>query len=164
MCLNFGAKFQFYDPIGKQVWWPTHTPDFIQYSGIKYIGKLKKFPIFYGEKPMSDPDITGTNLEPVYQTRVDSMTQIYLPLPKGVYQLTAHYSLLAEDLKTDNILYIREMGSTIVRSKTTLTSADINKAVKSSFDIEVQDKGITLQTVSSKGNFVLNGLVIKKIE
>jgi len=163
LCLNFGAKYQFYDADKKQMWWPMEAEDCKQYSGITYSGVPSRCKTWFGDKPMFDYDVTGTNLEPMFQSRVDSLTELYLPLPEGKYKFTFHYSLLPQDLQTaPNLMQVQDNAG-IILANIIATQAEINKALQNSFTYFVKSNGIKLKLNSSVRNFILNGLVINKL-
>lgn len=87
MAYLLGSKRVFVDTVAHVVWQPIPA-DYVT-GGHPYIVKTNR-----GRIPATEPGISGTELDPIYQTALIDVERIDIPVPNGIYQVVLHWAEL----------------------------------------------------------------------
>lgn len=87
MAYLLGSKRVFVDTVAHVVWQPIPA-DYVT-GGHPYIVKTNR-----GRIPATEPGISGTELDPIYQTALMGVERIDIPVSNGTYQVVLHWAEL----------------------------------------------------------------------
>lgn len=150
--INMGTSFSFVPENVSSTWYPSESiPRSIMQiqGGNRYIVRDRGIG--------SDRAISLTDLDPVYQTQVQDLSNINFTSPNGSYRIVLHYSSLST----------KQKHSQIVKINNSLPIAMIPSQPFQAYSIttitEVEDERITLDFVSDIGKTFINGIQIFKL-
>lgn len=172
--INVGSYCQFFDVKTQKVWiedQPYFEGSF-GYVGGKFFSQDKR--------PGSQDYIVGSDLTPIYQTRVDSLNEYRLDVPDGTYQVQLFFAEL--DKKASKVIYdlgvnnsnkenerpknrmsISLNDQVILPDFCPLDEAGPYGAIPIKFEAKADNgKGLRFQFKAISGTTFLNGLSISK--
>lgn len=174
VALNAGSNVDYHDPLTNQVW-EADRP-YVKGNGGYLGGKV----FMNWARIGSQDEITGTDAQPIFQTRRDSVDAYRFDVPAGRYEVELCWA--ETDPKTKNVLYdlggAQQAGSNgterefsvwangvgIIQSLNLVRDYGFNKAVTKRFEVlTVGDEGLEIRLSATKGKTMLSGIRVRKL-
>lgn len=173
MAYMLGSKRVFTDTVTRTVWQPI--PESYVTGGYPYVVKTKR-----GRIPATEPGISGTELDPIYQTALIDAQRIDIPVENGIWQVTlcwaelqkagdpqtSVYNLgndaLQEDF-TGRAMNVWLQDSLVVSGLNLTEQYGAYQAHNEDFTVQVIDGFVHIRMEALVGKTLLNAIYIEKI-
>ncbi len=173
MAYMLGSKRVFTDTVTRTVWQPI--PESYVTGGYPYVVKTKR-----GRIPATEPGISGTELDPIYQTALIDAQRIDIPVENGTWQVTlcwaelqkagdpqtSVYNLGNDALQEDfmgRAMNVWLQDSLVVSGLNLTEQYGAYQAHDESFTVQVEDGFVHIRMEALVGKTLLNAIYIEKI-
>ena len=116
------------------------------------------------ERIGTDRNIIGTDLDPVFQTQLRGIHSYRFDVPEGDYELTllfAETDIRQQAMERSFDVFLN--GCKVLESFCPAVQYGVEQAVSIRWDVSVENKGLSVDFVSRKGETILNGIVLRKV-
>lgn len=175
LAINVGGQVTYIDPKTNIVWEPdrAYSPGSYGYIGGKtWKAKQKRI--------ATTEDILGTDADPLYQTRLDSLQAYKFDLPDGNYELTLLFAETDPNKKTvlydlggskaenakqsERVFSVFANDAPILEHLNLASEYGYNQSVMKRFAVKVSNgKGINVTFKPEKDNPILNGIRVRRL-
>lgn len=179
MSVMLGSRRYFEDRAESQIWIPEqeYQPGSWGYVGGERMLQRRTA----GPRPAFEPDILGTELDPVFQTQRAGLQAFKADVPDGEYFVYLYFAdltgpfrgkpmpynlgndaLTADD--TERIFSVAVNGTTVLKDFNIAEEYGFNTAVIQKYTVSVSDgKGLSVDFLPTKGLAVLNAIRIIRV-
>ena len=163
-----------------KLWLPDqpYKPDSWGYIG----GNAFTVKTRHGVKPTSDQQITGTSIDPVFQTQRIAPEEYRFDIPSGSYEISLLFAELNSESELANLAYnlgednlseklqkrvfsVEINGTNVLESMNLFESYGSFKAVEKTFNIIIpDDNGLQIKFHKERDEAVISGIIVSSLE